>query len=239
MSYAQEPVATLPGLRGVSGRSGSAESRGIETASGIAEFLMHYKFGIDEVMTKVRILDEEFQLRHAYNPIEHVSSRLKSADSIRAKALRKGVPLTASAVAGAITDIAGVRIVCSFAADLYRLLELLGGQHDLTVRDVKDYIAEPKPNGYRSLHALVEVPVFLSSGPVVVPVEVQLRTIAMDFWASLEHKIHYKYDGDVPGDLLDGLQESARTAARLDGEMELLHGRMLRHRGQTALDATG
>jgi putative GTP pyrophosphokinase len=183
-------------------------------------------------MTKVRILDEEFQLRHAYNPIEHVSSRLKSADSIRAKAERKGIPLNEQAVTESITDIAGIRIVCSFVADVYRLLELLAAQHDLHVRHVKDYIAEPKPNGYRSLHVLVEVPVFLSSGPVLVPVEVQLRTIAMDFWASLEHKIHYKYDGDVPADLSGGLKESAGTAARLDGEMELLHGRMLRHREQ-------
>ena len=224
-------TAVRPAAEGVVERMAHLSVSQPEPLSGLNELLLHYRFGIEEVMTKVRILDEEFRLRHDYNPIEHVSSRLKSTDSIEAKATRKGIPLTAAGIAGGITDIAGIRIVCSFVADVYRLLELLSAQHDLRVRTVKDYIAEPKGNGYRSLHVLVEVPVFLSSGPVVVPVEVQLRTVAMDFWASLEHKIHYKYDGDVPGDLLDGLQESARTAARLDGEMELLHGRMLRHRG--------
>jgi putative GTP pyrophosphokinase len=205
------------------------------THDAMVELLMQYKFAIDEVMTKVRILDEEFRYRHAYNPIEHVSSRLKSADSIRAKAKRKGVPASARAIRDAITDIAGVRVVCSFTSDVHHLLTLLAGQHDLRVREVKDYIAEPKPNGYRSLHVLVEVPVFLSSGPVIVPVEIQLRTTAMDFWASLEHKIHYKYEGEVPQDLLDGLAESAATAARLDSEMEVLHGRMRRYRAQTEL----
>ena len=122
-----------------------------------------------------------------------------------------------------ITDVAGVRVTCSFVPDAYRLFDLLTAQDDITVRTVKDYIAEPKPNGYKSLHAIVEVPVFLSTGRVDVPVEVQFRTIAMDFWASLEHKIYYKYDRQVPHELLTELRAAAGTAADLDIRMERLH----------------
>jgi putative GTP pyrophosphokinase len=120
-------------------------------------------------------------------------------------------------------DIAGVRITCSFVADAYRLFDLLTEQDDVRVLQVKDYIAEPKPNGYKSLHAIVEVPVFLSTGRIDVPVEVQFRTIAMDFWASLEHKIYYKYETRVPEQLLESLKDAADTAAELDERMERLH----------------
>ena len=122
-----------------------------------------------------------------------------------------------------ITDIAGVRVVCSFVSDVYRVFDLLTSHSDITVYQVKDYISKPKPNGYRSLHLLLEVPVFLSSGPVQTIVEVQLRTIAMDFWASLEHKIYYKYDREVPEELLRGLSDAAEQAGRLDSTMEWLH----------------
>ena len=116
-----------------------------------------------------------------------------------------------------------MRVTCSFVTDIYRLFDLLTAQDDVTVRRVKDYIAEPKPNGYQSLHAMVEVPVFLSTGRVHVPVEVQFRTIAMDFWASLEHKIYYKYDGQVPDRLVAELKDAADSAAALDHRMERLH----------------
>ncbi|MBM3716626.1 MAG: GTP pyrophosphokinase family protein, partial [Actinobacteria bacterium] len=157
-------------------------------------FLMEYRFGLAEVETKISILREEFQEMHAYNPIEHVSSRVKSPDSLVDKVRRKGVEPDFASIRASITDIAGIRITCSFVADAYRLFDLLTQQDDISVRDVKDYIATPKANGYKSLHVIVEVPVFLSTGRVHVPVEVQFRTIAMDFWASLEHKIYYKYD---------------------------------------------
>ena len=160
---------------------------------------------------------------HAYNPIEHVSSRVKSPDSLVEKVRRKGVEPDFASVRAGITDIAGIRITCSFTADAYRLFDLLTQQDDITVRAVKDYIAHPKPNGYKSLHAIVEVPVFLSTGRVDVPVEVQFRTIAMDFWASLEHKIYYKYDRQVPADLLADLTQAAEAAAELDARMERLH----------------
>ena len=188
-----------------------------------ARFIMPYKFGIDEISTKVSILREEFAELQDYNPIEHIASRLKSAESIEQKVIRKNCEPSFEAIREAITDIAGVRIVCSFVSDVYRVFELLTAQEDVRVLRVKDYIAHPKPNGYKSLHVIVEVPVFLSGGPIAVPVEVQLRTVAMDFWASLEHKIYYKYDGEVPDALVAELRDAARTAGELDARMERLH----------------
>ncbi len=189
-------------------------------------FLLEYEFGMREVETKLGILRDEFQLTHDYNPIEHVSSRVKTADSLIDKVVRKSVDPSFDQIRAQITDIAGVRVTTSFAKDAYRLFDLLTQQDDITVREVKDYIARPKPNGYKSLHAIVEVPVFLSDGKVDVIVEVQFRTIAMDFWASLEHKIYYKYDGAVPDGLLAELKDAADTAAELDARMERLHGEL-------------
>jgi len=186
-------------------------------------FLREYEFGMREVETKISILRDEFTHLHAYNPIEHVKSRLKTPDSIVEKVARKGIDADFEVIRREITDIAGVRVTCSFVSDVYRLFDLFTQQHDVTVRVVKDYIAHPKPNGYRSLHAIVEVPVFLSTGPVSIPVEVQFRTIAMDFWASLEHKIHYKFSGQVPAHLVQSLTDAADAAGELDVRMERLH----------------
>jgi putative GTP pyrophosphokinase len=190
-------------------------------------FMLEHRFGMDEVVTKLNILRDEFAHLHDYNPIETVSSRLKSPESLLEKIRRKGLSLddrpSFDDVRARVTDIAGVRVVCSFTSDVYRVFELLTEQPDITVQEVRDYVAHPKPNGYRSLHALVEVPVFLSGGAKPVTVEVQFRTIAMDFWASLEHKIYYKYRRDVPGELLDGLREAAHTSYSLDTTMERLH----------------
>ncbi|KAA9108505.1 GTP pyrophosphokinase [Microbacterium rhizomatis] len=186
-------------------------------------FLLEYQFGLKEVETKIAILRDEFLHMHDYNPIEHVSSRVKSPDSIAEKVERKGIEPDFPSIRENITDVAGIRVTVSFVADAYRLFGLLTQQDDITVRTVKDYIAEPKANGYKSLHVIVEVPVFLSTGRVDVPVEVQFRTIAMDFWASLEHKIYYKFDRQVPAHLLDSLKDAADTAAELDSRMERLH----------------
>lgn len=186
-------------------------------------FLLSYQFGMQEVTTKLEILRDEFAELHSDNPIEHISTRLKSPESILAKATRQGVGLTTEDLGQHITDIAGIRVVCPFVADVRRLVDALTAQPDITVRTIKDYISNPKPNGYRSLHAIIEVPVYLSSGPVQVPVEVQFRTVAMDFWASTEHKIFYKYEGDVPPDLRRRITEAAATAARLDEEMADLY----------------
>lgn len=189
----------------------------------LQRFLLPYRFGLQEVATKIDILRDEFQYLHDYNPIEHVSSRVKSPDSLVEKVARKGVDPDFDSIRAHITDIAGIRITTSFTADAYRLFDLLTAQSDISVRVVKDYIAQPKPNGYKSLHAIVEVPVFLSTGPLNVPVEVQFRTIAMDFWASLEHKIYYKYQQQVPAELLRELKDAADSAALLDQRMERLH----------------
>lgn len=192
-------------------------------AQEIGQFLLNYKFGLDEMLTKINILREELAFRGTGNPIEHVSSRLKSIESLRAKAERIGCPLELDAIAEQITDIAGVRIVCAFIADAYQVLDMLTTQPDVTVRVIKDYVARPKPNGYRSLHAIVEIPAFLSDDVRRVPIELQIRTVAMDFWASVEHKIYYKYAKDVPGELVAELAAAARVAHDLDQRMGELH----------------
>jgi putative GTP pyrophosphokinase len=199
-----------------------------EIQTQLQRFMLEYEFGLREIETKIEILRDEFRHMHDYNPIEHVSSRVKSADSIVAKVVRRGIApegteLELALIREHITDVAGVRVTCSFVHDAYRLFDLLTQQEDVTIRVVKDYIAEPKPNGYRSLHAVVEIPVFLSTGSIGIPVEIQFRTIAMDFWASLEHKIFYKYDGNVPPGLLAQLKDAAEVADALDGRMERLH----------------
>ena len=190
-------------------------------------FLLEHKFGMDEVVTKLSILRDEFTHLHDYNPIEHVSSRLKTPESLVEKIGRKGIDLEGPAaydeVRQKVTDIAGVRVTCSFVSDVYQVFDLLTAQQDVRTIEVRDYIVEPKPNGYRSLHVLVEVPVFLSGGVVPVVVEVQLRTVAMDFWASLEHKIYYKYRREIPVELTTGLRDAAETAFTLDTTMERLH----------------
>jgi len=194
-----------------------------ELRRNMQRFLLQYEFGLREIETKLSILRDEFHELHDYNPIEHVSSRVKSPESIVEKIERRSLARDLDTIRASITDIAGIRVTCSFVSDVYRLFDLLTRQDDVAIRTVKDYIANPKPNGYQSLHAIVEIPVFLSSGPVMVPVEVQFRTIAMDFWASLEHKIYYKYDKDVPSNLTADLKEAAAAAAALDDRMERLH----------------
>lgn len=189
----------------------------------LAPFLMPYQFAIYEMRTKIDILREEFVHLHDYNPIEHVTARVKNPRGIITKARRLNCPLDLDALRARIHDIAGVRVVCSFESDVYATFDLLSGQPDVTVIEVEDYIAEPKPNGYRSLHAIVEVPVFMATGAREVEVELQLRTVAMDFWASLEHKIFYKYDRDVPAELVAELTDAAVIAAELDHRMQRLH----------------
>lgn len=186
-------------------------------------FMLSYKFGIDELMTKINILDEEFAQTHSYSPIEHVKSRLKTPESVLAKAQRIRCPPTLADLRERIWDIAGIRITCSFISDVYRIADLLAGQPDVTVVQVKDYVKNPKPNGYKSLHLIVDIPVFLSDHVEAVRAEIQIRTIAMDFWASLEHKIYYKFEKSVPQAMLDELKGAADVANRLDVHMERLH----------------
>lgn len=192
----------------------------------LTRFMMMYKFALHEVETKIEILQEEFQLLHEYNPIEHTKSRIKSPESIMKKLHRKGGASSLEDIKRSIRDIAGIRITCSFISDIYRISEMLQAQKDLKILTIKDYIKNPKPNGYKSLHMLVEVPVFMSDGEEMVCVEIQIRTIAMDFWASLEHKIFYKYNESVPERLLQDLKTAADTAFELDLKMEQLQQEM-------------
>ncbi len=223
---AEPPRLDLGRLLELSAQGHAAVDGAAQLRHEFTRFMMRYKFGMEEVVTKFSILRDEFAHLHHDNPIENIQSRLKQPDSIVEKMERKGCHTTFDSIQTTITDIAGVRVTCSFVSDVYHVFELLKAQSDITVLTVRDYIATPKSNGYRSLHAHVEVPVFLSDGVVPVTVEVQFRTIAMDFWASLEHKIYYKYREKVPADLLDGLREAADTASMLDTTMERLRGEM-------------
>lgn len=185
--------------------------------------MMMYKFALDSLETKIEILKEEFQFLHDYNPIEHTKSRLKSPESIINKIIRKQSDISFPSIRENIKDIAGLRITCSFVSDIYRLSDMLQGQNDLTILETKDYIKNPKANGYQSLHLLVGIPVYMSDRQENVCVEIQIRTIAMDFWASLEHKIFYKYKEAVPQSLLQELKQAADSASALDHQMERLH----------------
>ncbi|WP_059050972.1 GTP pyrophosphokinase [Paenibacillus senegalimassiliensis] len=192
----------------------------------LTRFIMMYKFALQEIETKIEILQEEFQLLHDYNPIEHTKSRIKSPESIMRKIYRKGGATSLEDIKNHVHDIAGLRITCSFVSDIYRISRMLQAQKDLKIISIKDYIKNPKPNGYKSLHMLVEVPVFMSDREEMVCVEIQIRTIAMDFWASLEHKIFYKYKESVPERLLEDLKTAADTAYELDMKMEQLQREM-------------
>ncbi|MBB3108713.1 putative GTP pyrophosphokinase [Paenibacillus phyllosphaerae] len=203
----------------------------------ITRFMMVYKFALDEMETKIEILKEEFHLLHDYNPIEHTKSRLKSPESIMNKLFRKNLEVSLPSIKNNIRDIAGLRITCSFISDIYKICDMLTRQSDLTILEIKDYIKNPKPNGYQSLHMLIEVPVFMSDRVEKVCIEVQIRTIAMDFWASLEHKIFYKYNEAVPERLLQELKSAAESATALDRQMERLHVEMGEIKENQVLDA--
>lgn len=192
----------------------------------LTRFMMAYKFALDEMNTKINILKEEFQYIHDYNPIEHVSSRVKSPESILKKIIRKGHDFSLSSIRENIKDIAGIRITCSFISDIYEISNMLQNQKDVKLITMKDYIQNPKPNGYQSLHLILEIPIFMSDRQENIPVEIQIRTIAMDFWASLEHKIFYKYNKEVPQNLIFELKEAATVAGELDRKMERIHKEM-------------
>jgi putative GTP pyrophosphokinase len=181
--------------------------------------LLINKFALSEVNTKLNILNEEFQFIHSHNPIEHIKSRIKSTESILSKIERKGYKVTVENAQKYIHDIAGIRIICSFTSDIYNIYKLIEKQNDFNIIEIKDYIKNPKPNGYRSLHLIVEIPVFLSYRTVPVKVEIQIRTIAMDFWASLEHKIFYKFNKTVPSNMTEQLKECADVITDLDYKM--------------------
>ena len=186
-----------------------------------------YNSALKQIVTKIEILNEEFQEVHRYNPIEHVKSRVKSPESIVKKLKRNGYESTIENMVRYINDIAGIRIICSFTSDIYRIAEMISNQKDIQVMIIKDYIMNPKPSGYRSYHMIVSLPVYLSDRIVNVKVEIQIRTVAMDFWASLEHKIQYKFEGKAPAHINSELLECAAMVANLDERMLQLNEEIL------------
>ena len=186
-----------------------------------------FNSALKEVGTKVDILNDEFRHVHKYNPIEYVKSRIKSPESIVKKLKRHGYESTIDNMVKHINDIAGIRIICSFTSDIYRIAEMLRQQKDIQVVAIKDYITYPKASGYKSYHMIVTVPVYLSDRIVDTKVEIQIRTVAMDFWASLEHKIHYKFEGDAPEHIKSELVECAKLVSDLDIRMLSLNEEIL------------
>ncbi len=185
-----------------------------------------YQAAMKEVTTKLEILDDEFQTRHKRNPIHSMQSRIKSVQSMMDKLRHRHKALSISSAVENLNDIAGVRVICSYIEDIYTVANLLTSQDDVHVVYVHDYIQNPKPNGYRSLHIVLSVPVYLSDGRMEVPVEVQLRTIAMDFWASLEHNLRYKAREEVPSKISAELLQAANDIAALDERMQRIHDQL-------------
>ena len=197
------------------------------------EMLMFlYNSALKEIGTKVEILNDEFVQIHNYNPIEYIKKRLKTAESIVKKLKKDGYEPTFKNMHTHVKDIAGIRIVCSFTSDIYKLAEMIGMQNDITVISVKDYIKHPKESGYKSYHMIVSVPIFISDKVFDVRVEIQIRTIAMDFWASLEHKIYYKFEGHAPEYISRDLRECAEIVSNLDAKMLQLNKAILEAKEQ-------
>ena len=186
-----------------------------------------YNSALKEVGTKLEILNDEFKHVHSYNPIEHIKTRIKTPESIVKKLKRYGYEISIDNMIRYINDIAGVRLICSFTSDIYRLAAMIGNQSDLKVLTIKDYIKNPKDSGYKSYHMLVSVPIFLSDSVVNTKVEIQIRTIAMDFWASLEHKIYYKFEGNAPEYISRDLKDCADMVSMLDEKMLSLNNAIL------------
>lgn len=186
-----------------------------------------YSAALKQVQTKMEILNDEFQHVHRYNPIEHIKARMKTSESIVKKLKRGGYESTIENMVKYVNDIAGIRVICSFTSDIYRIADMIEDQKDIKVLSVKDYITYPKASGYKSYHMIVSVPVYLSDRIVDTKVEIQIRTVAMDFWASLEHKMHYKFEGDAPEHIRNELIECARMVSDLDARMLSLNEEIL------------
>jgi len=192
----------------------------IESVFQLQHILMLYESGIREVKTRLDILNAESRISGKPNPIESIKSRIKSPRSIIRKLRRHGFALSLQSMMNNLNDIGGIRVICPFIDNIYAVADMLARQHDLTLIQRKDYIQNPKPNGYRSLHLILEVPIFLSDRTQPVRIELQLRTIAMDFWASLEHQLRYKSEVQVPSELVDDLKKCADVIAATDQEMQ-------------------
>ncbi len=191
-----------------------------DTAHKFEEMMMMYQCAIQEVTTKLEVLSREMSVRNNRNPIETIKFRIKKPKSIAEKLIRKGFPITLESVSENLSDVAGVRVICSFIEDIYTIAKMLTNQDDIRLLEVKDYIKNPKENGYRSFHMIIEIPVFFSDEKRYMKVEVQIRTMAMDFWASLEHQVKYKRDVANAEEISNRLKECAELIAATDAEMQ-------------------
>ena len=198
----------------------------IEQESGFMELMMQYRCALMEVETKLNVLNAEFTMKNNRNPFESIKSRIKTPKSILEKLQRKGFEISVKGIEENLADVAGIRVICSFPDDIYATAKMLTDQDDIRVIQVKDYIINPKPNGYRSLHLILEVPIFLSNEKKNMKVEVQFRTIAMDFWASLEHKLKYKKNIENAEEISKELQRCAEASSQLDLRMQALRDRI-------------
>lgn len=218
MSFADIPEETVERFR--------------ETFQQSKQLMTYYSCALLEVETKFRVLNQQFSLEQEHNPIETIKTRLKSMESIMDKLYRKKLPFEVSTVEACLTDVAGIRVICPFLEDIYRLADCLLQQDDVKLIRMKDYIREPKDNGYRSLHLIVEIPIFLQNEKKQMKVEVQLRTIAMDFWASLEHRLRYKkdLDAELSSMLAAELKDCAEASASLDKRMEAVKNTIEKHK---------
>ena len=197
--------------------------RFIKNAAKFNDLMMMYRCAIREVQTKLEVLDDEFSVEYKRNPISFIKTRIKKPESIYRKLQKLGYDFTAENIQEQLNDVAGVRVVCAFIDDIYTVANLIAGQDDIKVIKIKDYIKNPKDNGYRSLHLIVEVPIFLQRKKKLMKVEIQLRTIAMDLWASLEHKMKYKKQVPNAEELTRELKVCAEMSARLDERMQAIH----------------
>ncbi len=209
-----------------------------DTAREWAGIQLIYESALKQVNTKIEILNNEFKMAHQYNPIEHVTSRIKSPESIAKKLRHNALDITMENIVNCLNDVAGIRIICSFTSDIYRIAELIAKQSDVTVIKIKDYIANPKENGYKSYHMIVSVPVYLSENVVDAKVEIQIRTIAMDFWASLEHKMYYKFEGNAPANIRRELKECADLVSFLDAKMLAINEEIKDYTGENSEEKT-
>ena len=201
--------------------SGVASENGelIQQKNKFEDIMVWYRCAIREVRTKLEVLNDEYQNNHDRNPIDNIKARIKTPMSIYEKLIRRDFPVTLDSILFKMHDVAGIRVICPFLDDIYTVADALIAQDDIHLIQLKDYIKEPKPNGYRSLHLVVEVPIFLSTGKKLMKVEVQIRTIAMNFWATIEHSLKYKYRHNIPEEIKDKLTEAAQAVVKLDKEM--------------------
>ena len=203
--------------------SGHSAEEVLHMAMRMQQSMSLYESGIKEICTKLEILQREAQVKGVHNPIESIKSRVKNIFSVLEKLDRKGFEISMKSVEENLYDVAGVRVICPYIDDIYEVAERIRRQDDLNVLIEKDYIKNPKPNGYRSFHMVVEVPVFLSDSKRMVKVEIQIRTIAMDFWASLDHQIRYKMESMVPDEITEKLRSCAETIAATDVQMQQIY----------------